>query len=912
MRAAAGRLSAAWKLLTGTGAAASAALALLVLGCVLVSLAVPRASLGQRTQALRQILTPLPAVGTAVTGTIGYSSFDTSYGNTPVTARDIAGAEHRLAAKLAAARLPLAGRSSQWSGLATGFSPVGGAAPSAVNGGIPPQLEVLYRDALPRDSRLITGRLPGRASITHGLATFQVAVTAATARRFGLRPGSRLRLGAFVRLQVTAIVRPVHPAAAFWTADSLAAAPELSASANSAAVPHWLGAAFVGPAELPLVEEEIGAQQLTWTFPADLGRMSAAQVSTLASQLTMVSSQDGQLDLGPEGIPTDIDISTGLTAILMAFLQQEQNTGSLLGLLSVSLAVLAGVVVLLASRLVAGRRGSEFQAMRARGASLRQLGLLALQAGAAVTVPAAAAGAAVAIALTPGDTYPPAWWLAALVMLAALAGPPAFAVAALRHGTVNRTGRTSQRGRATARRAAARRLVAEVTLTAAAIGGLIVLRQQGPAAGGIDLYPSMAPVLIAVPAAILVTRLYPVLVRVALRLASRRPGVTAFIGLAQAARAQLGSVLPAFALILALAVVACGEMIGAAVLRAQVAASWQQVGADAVIQAATSNRPLTTRVVRDIAAVPGAARTATTFVSSGSLPGGGQLGVAVVRPAQYARLIADTPAPPFRAAALRGAADRSQPTGPVPVLASPSAAALIGPAGTTVQIGTGRLRIRVVGKAGPVPGGPTGQFIVLPQWALAARAIPDQPNVVLVTGPHLDGGTLTAVARRQLPGAIVTLRSAALARLTGAPLPRSAARAITETTIAAAGLSVLILLIWLVLSAGSRELMLARLATMGLEPGQARRLVAIEALPLVLAAAVGGVASAIALAPLVGPAVNLSAFTGSARASVPIAAEPALLAVAAAALLVVALLALVAQTVITDRRGSARALRVGQ
>ncbi len=71
----------------------------------------------------------------------------------------------------------------------------------------------------------------------------------------------------------------------------------------------------------------------------------------------------------------------------------------------------------------------------------------------------------------------------------------------------------------------------------------------------------------------------------------------------------------------------------------------------------------------------------------------------------------------------------------------------------------------------------------------------------------------------------------------------------------------LILLLTLVLGARSRELTLARLATMGLSPGQASGLVAVETLPSVLAATVGGIACAWALAPLIGPELNLSAFT---------------------------------------------------
>src|SRR3984893_16163807 len=50
-----GRTGATWAAVTGTGAAGSAALAILVLVCAFIAVAVPRASLGYRTQVLQRI-----------------------------------------------------------------------------------------------------------------------------------------------------------------------------------------------------------------------------------------------------------------------------------------------------------------------------------------------------------------------------------------------------------------------------------------------------------------------------------------------------------------------------------------------------------------------------------------------------------------------------------------------------------------------------------------------------------------------------------------------------------------------------------------------------------------------------------------------------------------------------------------
>jgi putative ABC transport system permease protein len=172
------------------------------------------------------------------------------------------------------------------------------------------------------------------------------------------------------------------------------------------------------------------------------------------------------------------------------------------------------VAVLLGAGLVAARRDAEFAVIRARGASLRQVAGRTLVGSAALALPAGAAGAALAIAVTPGGAAAIAWWLAGFAPAAALAGLPLFAAVQQRRGGRGQRTRSPVSNHAGSRRtAAARRLVAEAALAAAAVGGIIVLRQQGLTAGSVDVYSGAAPVLVAVLAAIVVVRGYPVVLR---------------------------------------------------------------------------------------------------------------------------------------------------------------------------------------------------------------------------------------------------------------------------------------------------------------------------------------------------------------------------------------------------------------
>jgi putative ABC transport system permease protein len=150
-----------------------------------------------------------------------------------------------------------------------------------------------------------------------------------------------------------------------------------------------------------------------------------------------------------------------------------------------------------------------------------------------------------------------------------------------------------------------------------------------------------------------------------------------------------------------------------------------------------------------------------------------------------------------------------------------------------------------------------------------------------------------------------------LAAISGAPLPHGGYVTFAQGAAAAGAFSLLILLLMLVLSARSREVTLARLITMGLGRDQSRRITAVESVPTILAAALGGTACALILVPLVGPAVDLAAFTGM-PVNVPLRADPVALAIAAGGLLLLAALTLFAQDTLARRLGAGPALRVGE
>jgi len=906
-----GLVARGWRRLTGSASGTAIAFGVVALACALAAVAGPRASAQLRTSAFRQLVASTPALNKTIVGTVNAGSIDFGLHN-QVEANQVTQLQARLHRNLAKT-VPLAPARSDWAGLSTPFANFADHSP-AVAAGVGTQFELVYRDDLSRNVRVLAGSLPAAVGHRAGSVVVPVAISAATATRYDLKVGSRAPLsGTGITLQVTAIVAPVSAKATFWQFDPILARPVEITPLQ--APPYWQGGAFISAAGLAAVTNAFSpsATQLTWVFGLALGHLTGTQAISLAQSLpgtlgtagtlggvSQIAIQDGAVD--------NVTLTSGVLSLLGTFAADDGAAGNVLDLLTVSLAVVGGAIVLLMAWLMAEKRREEFAVLRARGASRRQLGVAALWGSVVASGPGVAVGIAAGLALTAGAQAQLAWWLAGGTVVVAVAGP-VLITARMHRGYAG----ASRPDRPVRRIAWVRRLIAEGTLVAGAAGGLIVLRHSSAGQTGGDLYASTAPVLVAIPVAIILLRLYPLLVRLLLRLAGRRPGVTAFLGLARAARVPATSVLPAFAMVLAFSLVAFAGMVRAAVVRGEVAQSWQQTGADAVV---TVPNALSAAQQRAVAAVPGVQRTLAAGLTTAAKGGGSAITTLVTDPAQYAALLAAAPLTPVPASFADWHGSAAHRGGVVPVLASAAVAAKLGRAPTALELQSGqRIDVRVTGVAPAmsaivsITGPLTAGYVVLPRSALHGDVPP--VSALLVTGPDLDGHALTkTVSKWHVGGSQVAVRGTYLAALEQAPLEHDAYSEIAFGGYAAAAGCLLVLLLTLLLSARSRELTLARSVTMGMSAAQTRWLALIEALPQILSVIIGGLICALALAPLVGPALALSVFTGS-TAAVPVRIEPAWLIAAAIGLMVLAIATLTGQTVVASR-GIARSLRVGE
>ena len=902
------------------GAASMLVLAVLVAGCVFAALTGPAVSLRTRTQALSQTLAAASPTTKSVQIDASWSEF-TSYVNpaglgnlgfgqgTNLTPSQLDETQREIGQGLA--RLPVPLGAGAWSGLTSRLLPVAAGAGPRTATGTPPQLEVVYRNALPANAQLVAG------SYAHGKlprGTLAGVVTTQVAARFGLHPGSRVALSipsSQVSMVITGIVRIRGANSSFWARDSTVGLPSLIVILGPPEIRYWVGGIFADPDQLLAMQNALGSSSIDmqWTYPLAVGGTSADGAQALLADLNRSTTV-------PPGLTGSFTAAAGVTTvavplipILSAFVNTQAAVQTVLLLLFVSLIVVGAAVILLAAGMLAAHRADDLGLLRSRGASLRQVAALMLRSTAIVAVLAAAAGAGLAVAVAgPSDASSALGVsLAAVTVVTALAGPPL--IAAWQH-RLPRSGPAGaaraypgREERARSRIAGLRRLVLEVTAVAASVAGLVVLHDEGvPAGGGINWFLTATPVLVAIPVVIIVLRLYPLAVRGVLRLSSRRAGATGFVALAGAARSSLTGVLPAFALVLALSLATFAGMVSQAITRGEIAASWQATGADVAITATSA--PISPAAEKAIASVPGVQHLTATWNTSWVSPGGQPVTVVAVDPDSYAAFLASTPFAAVPLAKLHHGT-----AGPVPVLASPAALANLGgsAAQITAPVGIGPIRVRVAGTVTSIPGQPAGSaFLIMPiQQLPGPQGIP-AVNRILITGGGISTAAMSAVVGRQLPGASTAFRSVALAALAGSPLQHGADLILPLAIATAAGFGLFILMLGVALGTGDRALTLARLTVMGHE--RATRLVLLEALPAVVVAVAAGAACALALPPLVGSALDLSVFTGS---GVPVTLRPdwISLGLPAAAAVLLAAAALATEARRLSRRGVARMLR---
>ncbi|MFJ8577762.1 FtsX-like permease family protein [Micromonospora sp. NPDC093277] len=619
-----------------------------------------------------------------------------------------------------------------------------------------------------------------------------------------------------------------------------------------------------------------------WRYRIAGDRISADQLTALIDGLAVLDRNR----------PAGLTFTQGIDIPLRRFAESLAAARTLLAVIAAGLfATLAGLI-LLAARVAARRRRSEYVLIRARGGSTGAVLRRGL-AESALVLPLAAGAGWLLGGLLPGAGTDPRWVLLAAVAATLL--PPVTALTAMRGA-----GRADLVGA----RSTTVRLTVEVTVLAVAALGAFLLRRRGLTLDGtVDPLLVSVPVLLAVAAALVALRAYPWPLRLLSRAAARARGSVAFLGSARAGRAATTG--PLVVVVLAVATAAFCGVVAAGIENGRDRAAERAVPGDVLVNGERF-APDTTEA---LAALPGVRAVAPLLVEPSQRPYANQNGrlsdvreirVLLVDGERFAAVARRAGVPVTVPDPLRAAGD---PAAPMPGLVSPELAEEFADAGLADREGRkpawldvqgNRLPVRVAGTVEEFP--PIDQnvtrFLVLPWPALPADALhPLVPTGFVLAGAGVDpdavarvvdegqrryqrSGTVVAGARPHPPE--VLTRSAVRAELGGSGVNGLLVFGFAVGAVGGGLLGLLALAFAVLAEARSRGQVLSRLRTMGLSRRQWRGLLLVELTPLVLVSVLTGALVGALLPVLLTPVLGLRAFTGG--VAVQAAFEPGLVA----------------------------------
>ncbi|GAA4582136.1 FtsX-like permease family protein [Planotetraspora phitsanulokensis] len=661
--------------------------------------------------------------------------------------------------------------------------------------------------------RYVEGRPPGPRKGTR----FDVAFASSVAAEVGIKVGDVLRLDGLTA-RVTGLYEPVTAAKAFW--------------AHYDALGRVIRALPVGAQEeqmylAGLTDGGSVASQQTkrvyhWYMTVKPDAVTARNAEAVRAGVTDFRNRVSDSGSG-------ISLSTNLDRLLTQFLDRLALTRTLMAVLLGGLIVVCAATIALAVRLLAERVRGDLALMRARGASLRQVTLAGTGVAALMAVPAAVIGYLISFAV-PGPVTPIVHIGPALLALAAVAFCAAWVAGAHRKPLDQR------RDDIATARPSPRRIAMEVLVVALGVGGVQLLRTRGLGTG--DPLLSLAPLLLALAAAIVTLRVYPLPLRLLVRLTARGRNASSYLGLTMAARAAAGVALPVLALLPALSIGAYGAATVQSIDTAQRQAAWQMIGAEIRVEV---DRDIPTTLVEELRRTPGV--DAVVPASVGPITAevgfhGTPATVVAVDLEAYRRLVAGSPltvprVPGSGALVTRGLSamasfDISWPTHITVV-----------PKGTVASFPG----VDIAGQ----------ELIVVP--AMAGKA-----NTLLVRG---DADAVRAAVKTGIPsGAVVRTVNGALDDVAAEPLASALVTGLWVVSLALAVYALVGVAIAFVSRAPERARAHALLAVLGLTGRQARILTVLEVTPLLLLTTCAGFALGIGLPALLGAGVDLAAYAG--------------------------------------------------
>ncbi|MDC7120007.1 hypothetical protein OMK64_00475 [Cellulomonas fimi] len=759
---------------------------------------------------------------------------------------------------------------------------------------------------------------PGVVDVPAPEREIRVGLAARTAEELGIEVGARfpMTLPAEGRVvaQVTGFFEPLDPAAPQWRTydDLLAPLPAPTGSKADHRVAYLLSDESLPDAMAAL---HVTAYSRLVRMPAEPDAFSERTAARVARDLSVLLATPGSYAT-PDGQP---GIETDLPVVLQDAVDRLTAARAQASVLLVGLATVGALALVLAARLLVGRREGLLLAERARGASVASVVVRALAESVPVGLVAAATGALLAVLLVPGAEG--SWLVAGTVTVVAMTAPAVASALVVRRAWTGarQPANRSDRDRL-ARRRGARRVTAELALAAVAAAAVVSVRGRGlvpTSTGDVDLLLAAAPALLAAAATVLAARLLPPLLRGLSRAATRRRGLVGVVASARAARAT-GTLVPILTLTTAVALVVFSGTTAVTVRAGQLTAADVVVGATVRLDGRVTSEQVD--LLRTAPGVTAVASAAEQIGRSFGRSSGVKARLLLVDTADMARVLEA----------------RGEPSDGWAALAEPSAAGLptllTADLTRTAQIlepefmaADGFVPLDVQGTVADVPrvtpldeeelaelqaGGEDPAFVVDRTRYQEAVGAAVTLQTVWVEGP----GAAAAVRDAGLedkPGVTVTVRDEWLESARTSPVGAG----LTVLLLASAGLLAMYAAVALALTvvATSRERgrTLSALRTQGLDAATARALTLGELAPLAVVSVVAGTAIGVVVPWALTDALGLDLLTGAPGTAelrltwVPVAGAAAVIGVSLVA-------AVLVESAVRRRDRLGEVLRVGE
>jgi putative ABC transport system permease protein len=719
----------------------------------------------------------------------------------------------------------------------------------------------------------------------------QVGLEQASATKLGIAPGTELTVRISGRGEVHVVVSglytPVDRTAPVWSdfPDLLTTSPAPPGVTADGAVGLLLTDESVADARF-----WIFSQNFTTRFRFDVqpDTINADSTQRIERAIRRIYATPDTLS---QALSSPPKVSTTLDSVLLAHDVRQAAGNAQSSVLEVGLAGVGALALVLAARLLIGRRRTFLLAERARGASTLSVALRAAVESVPLTVLAAGLGAFAAWLLVPDSRG--SWTVAAAVAVVAALAPPVTAAALVHRAwsgkrmPANRADRQRLLGR---RRA--RRVTVELTLVVIGVAALVSVQRRGlleTVTTHVDLLLAATPLLLAVAATIVLLHVMPPVLRGISRRAQSRRGLVPVVATARASGAS-GTAVPLLTLTVAVALmVFCGTTVQT-VRAGQGTAADAVVGADVRIDGAVTEADLT-----KLRAAPGVTAVAAAAVSHARSLGGDSGLLADIEAVDVDQLakILRAHGEPVDAGLTRLAHGSGA---KIPALASPSLAASMASAHFTPQVltNTGTVSMAVAGTlsdSGPVfdPVHPPVDEVsqAVDGRVLVDRVTYDQaqgvaetdnkwttgasddskPEAAAITTVWVDGpGAAAAVHKAGLEHRFdVTTSRGWLSATRTSPLNEALVALLVGTGLTLALFAAMALVLTVVATSGERGRTISALRTLGLDARTARAMTFGELAPLAVAALLAGTLIGVGVPWLLTQSLGLTVATGGPR-----------------------------------------------